>query len=86
MVARAGFLAALGLRPVEHPSGMGECIPADPTGRTEVPGIWAAGNVTDIIAQVGTAAAAATFAAAQLNADLVMADTHRAVEAQRVTA
>jgi len=29
MVARAGFLAELGLKPVPHPSGMGEHIPAD---------------------------------------------------------
>ena len=58
MVARAGFLAGLGLRAVEHPSGVGEYIPADPTGRTEVPGVWVAGNVTDLTAQVGAAAAA----------------------------
>jgi thioredoxin reductase len=79
MVARAEILAALGLRPVEHPSGTGEVIPTDESGRTEVAGVWAAGNVTDIVAQVGNAAADATFAAAQLNADLVMADTRRAV-------
>ncbi|MCX5044866.1 NAD(P)/FAD-dependent oxidoreductase [Aldersonia sp. NBC_00410] len=83
MVARSGLLSALGLHAVEHPSGMGEQVPADPTGRTAAPGVWAAGNVTDIIAQVGTAAAAATFAAAQLNADLVLEDTDRAVAAQR---
>ncbi|WP_084435939.1 NAD(P)/FAD-dependent oxidoreductase [Aldersonia kunmingensis] len=82
MVARAGLLAALGLQPIEHPSGMGEYIPADPMGRTESPGVWAAGNISDIMAQVGTAAAAGTFAAAALNADLVMADTRRAVAAR----
>ena len=75
MVARAGLLASLGLRPVEHPSGAGEHVPADPTGRTEVPGVWVAGNVTDLIAQVGTAAAAAASAAAQINADLVAEET-----------
>ncbi|HEX5200859.1 NAD(P)/FAD-dependent oxidoreductase [Paractinoplanes rhizophilus] len=71
-VARAGFLAGLGLKTVEHPSGMGEHIPADPTGRTEVAGVWAAGNVTDISAQVGSAAAAGALAGAHINADLVM--------------
>jgi thioredoxin reductase len=81
MVARAGLLAALGLRAVEHPSGAGEHVPADPTGRTEVPGVWVAGNVTDLSAQVGTAAAAAAVAAAHLNADLVMAETAAAVAA-----
>jgi thioredoxin reductase len=83
MVARAGFLADLGLRPTEHPSQLGEHIPADPTGRTDVPGVWAAGNVTDLSAQVGAAAAAGAFAAAQINADLVFEETRRAVEAYR---
>jgi thioredoxin reductase len=79
MVARAGLLAALGLRPAEHPSGLGAHIPADATGRTEVPGVWVAGNVTDLAAQVGAAAAGGAAAAAQINADLVTEDTRRAV-------
>jgi thioredoxin reductase len=79
MVARAGFLADLGLRPTAHPSGLGEHIPVDTTGRTEVPGAWAAGNVTDISANVGSAAAAGAFAAAQINADLVAEETREAV-------
>jgi len=83
MTARAGFLAALGLRPAAHPSGLGEHIPADPTGRTEAPGVWVAGNVTDLAAQVGAAAAAGAVAAAQINADLVAEDTRQAVEAAR---
>jgi thioredoxin reductase len=83
MVARAGFLAALGLRAVDHPSGMGQHVPADATGRTEVPGVWAAGNVTDPAAQVGGAAAAGTVVAAQINADLVAEETRRAVAATR---
>ncbi|MDQ4097939.1 MAG: NAD(P)/FAD-dependent oxidoreductase [Actinomycetota bacterium] len=83
MVARAGFLADLGLRPTEHPSGLGEHIPVDPSSRTDVPGIWAAGNVADLAAQVGTSAAAGAFAAAQINADLVADETRRAVEASR---
>ncbi|MEH0974813.1 NAD(P)/FAD-dependent oxidoreductase [Micromonospora sp. CPCC 205546] len=83
MVARAGFLAALGLRPAEHPAGVGEHVPADPTGRTDVPGVWVAGNVTDPAAQVGAAAAAGVFAAAQINADLVAEETQRAVAARR---
>ncbi|MEU2253027.1 NAD(P)/FAD-dependent oxidoreductase [Nocardia xishanensis] len=79
MVARAGFLATLGLRPSEHP--MGEFIAADPTGRTEVSGVWAAGNVTDLAAQVGTAAAAGATAGGHINADLVAEDTRNAVAA-----
>ena len=80
MVARAGFLESLGLRAVRHPSGAGEHLPVDATGRTEVPGVWAAGNVTDLMAQVGAAAAAGAFAAAQLNADLVAEEVRRAVD------
>ncbi|MFI6166809.1 NAD(P)/FAD-dependent oxidoreductase [Nocardia sp. NPDC051052] len=83
MVARADFLAALGLRPVAHMSGMGEHIPADATGRTEVPGVWVAGNVTDLSAQVGGAAAAGAFAAAHINADLITEETRLAVAAYR---
>jgi thioredoxin reductase len=83
MVARAGFMAALGLRPTEHPSGLGEYIPADPTGRADVPGVWVAGNVTDLAAQVGASAAAGALAAAQINADLVAEETRQAVAAHR---
>ncbi|MFC6087794.1 NAD(P)/FAD-dependent oxidoreductase [Saccharothrix lopnurensis] len=83
MVARAGFLSALGLRAVEHPMGIGEHVPADPTGRTEVPGVWVAGNVTDPVAQVGAAAAAGAAAGAQINGDLVAEETRLAVAALR---
>ncbi|HEX6447621.1 MAG TPA: NAD(P)/FAD-dependent oxidoreductase [Streptosporangiales bacterium] len=83
MTARAGFLARLGLRPVAHPSGMGEHIPADPTGQTEVSGVWVAGNVSELTAQVGAAAAAAAIAAARINADLVAEETRLAVAARR---
>jgi thioredoxin reductase len=83
MVARAGFLTDLGLRTTEHPSGLGEHISVDPTGRTELPGVWAAGNVADLAAQVGASAAGGAFAAAQVNADLVAEDTRRAVERNR---
>jgi thioredoxin reductase len=81
MTARAGFLADLGLKPSEHPSGTGMHIAADPAGHTEVPGVWAAGNVTDLFAQVGASAAAGALAGAMINADLVEEETRRAVEA-----
>ncbi|MFC3962395.1 NAD(P)/FAD-dependent oxidoreductase [Nocardia jiangsuensis] len=86
MVARGGLLAGLGLVTEEHPSGMGETVPADAFGRTEVPGIWVAGNVTDLSAQVGAAAAAGAMAGAQINADLVLAETRAAVELHRARA
>lgn len=83
MIARASFLHDLGLDPVPHTSGLGEHIPVDASGRTEVDGVWAAGNVTDLAAQVGSSAAAGAFAAAQINADLATADTADAVAAYR---
>jgi thioredoxin reductase len=83
MLARAGFLAQLGLVSAPHPSGAGEFVPAEPGGRTAVPGVWVAGNVHDLRAQVGAAAAAGALAAAEINVDLVMEETARAVEAAR---
>ncbi|MFC6428003.1 NAD(P)/FAD-dependent oxidoreductase [Nocardiopsis tropica] len=82
MVARAGFLADLGLRTEEHPMGVGTYVPAEPTGRTSVPGVWVAGNVTDPSAQVGSSAAAGAGAGAQINMDLVTEETRLAVEAR----
>jgi thioredoxin reductase len=81
MVARAGFLATLGLKPAVHPRGVGEYIPADPTGLTAVPGVWVAGNVTDLMAQVGAAAAGGAMAGAVINADLVAEDARHAAAA-----
>ncbi|MCG5468734.1 NAD(P)/FAD-dependent oxidoreductase [Micromonospora sp. LAH09] len=83
MEARAGFLSELGLNAVEHPSGMGHHLPADQFGRSQVPGVWLAGNVTDLTAQVGAAAAAGATAGQHLNADLVAEDTRAAVERHR---
>ena len=86
MVARAGFLEGIGLTTVPHPSGFGEHVAVDPmTLRTGVPGVWAAGNVVDLSAQVGGSAAAGAMAGAQINADLVMEGARRAVEDCRPT-
>jgi thioredoxin reductase len=84
MNARAGFLAPLGIQTAEHPAGT--YIPADATGRTEVPGVWVAGNVTDLTAQVGASAAAGAFAGAQINADLMAEETREALAAFRSAA
>ncbi|WP_035749233.1 NAD(P)/FAD-dependent oxidoreductase, partial [Glycomyces sp. NRRL B-16210] len=81
--ARGGFLADLGLAVVEHPAGVGEHVQADATGRTEVEGVWVAGNVTDLMGQVGAAAAAGAMAGAHINADLVNEETAEAVAAYR---
>jgi thioredoxin reductase len=82
-VARAGLLASLGLKPTTHPLGVGEYIEADATGLTAVPGVWVAGNITDLVAQVIGAAAAGVTAAAAINADLIAEDTRSAVAAYR---
>jgi thioredoxin reductase len=81
MVARSELLATLGLVPT--PSPMGEFIAADPTGLTAVPGVWVAGNVADLMAQVLSSAAAGAAAAAAINADLITEDVERAVRERR---
>ncbi|SIR59124.1 bifunctional NAD(P)/FAD-dependent oxidoreductase/class I SAM-dependent methyltransferase [Micromonospora avicenniae] len=84
--ARAGLLAELGLTPVEVELGghvFGTQIPADATGATTVPGVWVAGNVADLRAQVISAAAAGLTAGAAINADLVAEDTREAVRERR---
>jgi thioredoxin reductase len=79
--ARGDLLAGLGLELAEHP--MGEYVPADPTGATAVPGVWVAGNVTDLAAAVVQSAAAGMTAATRINHELVLADTAAAVAARR---
>ena len=54
-------------------------VTVDTTGRTSVPGVWAAGNVVDPRAQVITAAGAGSAAAIAINADLVDEDVRDAV-------
>lgn len=56
-------------------------VTTDRTGRTSVPGVWAAGNVVDPRAQVITAAGAGSAAAIALNVDLVDEDVCHAVHA-----
>ncbi|WP_461188865.1 NAD(P)/FAD-dependent oxidoreductase [Arthrobacter sp. Z4-13] len=85
-VSRVTMLEALGLKPDGLEEGPGTCLPTDESGLTSCPGVWAAGNATDVSAQVMTAAAAGLKAAAAINADLVLEDTRRAVEAARTPA
>ncbi|MCW2711415.1 MAG: thioredoxin reductase [Marmoricola sp.] len=54
-------------------------VSVDNTGRSSVPGVWAAGNIVDPRAQVITAAGAGSAAAIALNADLVDDDVRNAV-------
>jgi thioredoxin reductase len=83
--ARAGVLTSLGLETVPQEMNghvVGSYVAADPMGATAVPGVWVAGNVADLKAQVIASAAAGLNAAAALNADLIAEDVRRAVEAR----
>ncbi|MFE7745848.1 NAD(P)/FAD-dependent oxidoreductase [Nocardia sp. NPDC057455] len=83
LVAHDGLLIGLGVETAEHPSGSGTHVVADAGGRTSVPGVWVAGNVTDILAGVVQSAAGGVTAAAALNADLIEEDTRLAVRRWR---
>jgi thioredoxin reductase len=54
-------------------------VTVDATGRTSVPGVWAAGNAVNPRAQVITAAGEGSAAAIALNNDLVEEDVRDAV-------
>ncbi|MFI9063475.1 NAD(P)/FAD-dependent oxidoreductase [Streptomyces sp. NPDC053429] len=85
--ARAGVLTGLGLplTTVERDGAvLGTCVASDPqTGATALAGVWVAGNVTAPMEQLAGAAAQGVRAAAALNADLVEAETRRALRAYR---
>jgi thioredoxin reductase len=59
-------------------------VVTDTTGRTTVPGVWAAGNVRNPRAQVVTAAGEGSAAAIAINADLVDEDVRNAVREHRL--
>jgi thioredoxin reductase len=63
---------------------IGTQVDTDPTGATSVPGVWAAGNVADVMAQVVASAAGGMKAGAMINADLVAEDVRTAVATRRV--
>ena len=85
--AGSGVPAVAGLATSEVRMGeylIGTQVDTDPTGATSVPGVWAAGNVADVMAQVVASAAAGMKAGAVINADLVAQDVRAAVAARRV--
>jgi thioredoxin reductase len=84
MVARSPVLDALGVSPQDVEAFgvvIGEAYSSDPVGAASVPGVWLAGNVTDLKAQVISAAAAGVQAAAAIVADVMAEETQRAVTA-----
>ena len=86
MTARSELLEDLGVEP-EAMEMRGHVIahkvPVDAMGATSVPGVYAAGNVTDPSAQIIVAAAAGNAAGGGINSDLVEEDTVAAVVARR---
>jgi thioredoxin reductase/SAM-dependent methyltransferase len=54
---RAEPFLSLGLQTTPHPSGLGDFVETDATGATPIPGLYAAGNITDPSQQVLQAAA-----------------------------
>ncbi|MFD6333909.1 NAD(P)/FAD-dependent oxidoreductase [Streptomyces niveus] len=84
--ARGSLLADLGAPAVDREMAgqvVGSHVPTDPAGATSVPGVWAAGNVTDPTETVIGSAVAGLRAGAAINADLTAEDTRRAVAARR---
>jgi len=85
-VANSAVLRSLGLEPVEMELNghvFGTYIPSEPMGATAVPGVWVAGNVANLQAQVISSAAAGLNAAGQINFDLITEDARLAVAAHR---
>lgn len=71
---RAEPFAALGLRPVPHPGGLGDVLEVDASGQTAVPGLYAVGNLTDPSQQVLQAAAHGAKVGGLVAADLAAED------------
>jgi thioredoxin reductase/SAM-dependent methyltransferase len=83
---RADFLAPLGIEPQPFEMNgvaFGSVIATEPTGATTVPGIFAAGNATDIAMTLMASAAHGNRVGAWINAELAGEDAARAVAERR---
>jgi thioredoxin reductase/SAM-dependent methyltransferase len=86
LTARSEVLTGLGVHTAEQEMNghvIGTHVPADPSGATDVPGVWVAGNVADLTDQVIGAASAGVRAGAAINADLIAEETREAVARRR---
>lgn len=79
VLVRAAFLAGLGLAPVSTP--FGETIESDEMGKTSVPGVWVAGNITNLSATVLAAAQGGAMAGVAINNDLMAEELEQALAA-----
>jgi thioredoxin reductase/SAM-dependent methyltransferase len=75
---RADIFASLGIRPAEHPTGLGDFVDTDPSGATTVPGLYAAGNVSDPSQQVLQAAAQGSWVGGMISLSLARDDIEAA--------
>src|SRR5690606_33256030 len=75
---RAEPFASLGLELTAHVSGLGDLVETDATGATAVPGLYAAGNVTDPSHQVMAAAADGSRVGGMISFSLARDDLARA--------
>ena len=72
--ARADMLSTLDITTAAHPTGLGDVIETDSNGQTSVPGLYAAGNVTDPSQQVLQAAAQGSWVAGMISFSLATED------------
>jgi thioredoxin reductase len=85
LATRADAAARLGVEVAELP--FDSQVTVDARGETTVPGVWAAGNIAQPMAQVGASAAHGTQVGAMVNMDLIEDEIAAAVEgAERATA
>ena len=83
---RADYLGPLGIEPKPFEMNgvtYGSVIDVEPSGATAVPGIFAAGNATDISMILIASAAHGTRVGAWINADMASADAVKAVRERR---
>ncbi|GAB2591444.1 FAD-dependent oxidoreductase [Microlunatus antarcticus] len=87
-VAHSALLADLGVEVADFAMGdfvFGSYAVAEPTGVTSVPGVYTAGNVSTIQAQVSTSAAGGLMTGALVNAHLIEEEATQAVAERRRT-
>ncbi|TQN27798.1 thioredoxin reductase [Haloactinospora alba] len=83
-LAREDLYEQLGGTLTEHP--LGAFVGTSHMGKTDVPGVWAAGNSADLGAMVAASSGSGAAAATAINADLVTENADAAVHARGQTA
>ncbi|WP_299168228.1 NAD(P)/FAD-dependent oxidoreductase [uncultured Arthrobacter sp.] len=84
-VANTGIFTGLGITPVQHPMGVGEHLAVDEMGATGVDGVWAAGNVANLMLQVLPSAASGSMAAMAINNHLMAEELQQDLAAHRAS-